>query len=136
MTSESDDRLERQLVRALEQRVEELDDTTLSRLQRARQRALAAGEEQHRTRWWRPGGDHSSWPGGAVRWAGAVAGIALLALGLAVWQQIRDQGLPLPGDDLEVLASSEDLMLYRQLDFYLWLERQQEMGGQEDGDRT
>jgi len=137
MTQESPDRLEQRIRQALDERAEGLDAATLSRLRQARQQALDQGR---RSPWWRrpwdwTGGGETGMPG-VTRWAGALAGITLLALGLAIWQQRSDQAWPEAGDDLEVLASSDDLMLYQQLDFYLWLEQEREAQDNGSGSST
>jgi|AMFO01.1.fsa_nt_gi hypothetical protein len=116
MSERLDDDLEGRIRRALDEKAEGLDAATLSRLRQARERALAR----------RPGTPGwLAWPGGgAARWAGALAGVALLVVGWTVWRQATERALPVAGDDLEVLASAEDLRLYQELDFYLWLERE------------
>ena len=116
MNERLDDDLEGRIRRALDEKAEGLDAATLSRLRQARERALAR----------RPGiPGRLAWPGGgAARWAGALAGVALLVVGWMVWRQATERALPVAGDDLEVLASAEDLRLYQELDFYLWLERE------------
>ncbi len=119
MNRESPERLEQRLRQALDREAEGLDGATLSRLRQARQQAL---DHAGGSGWqiWFAGGP------GIGRVIGALAGIVTLAFGLMVWQQWQEREVPMVADDLEVLAGSDDLMFYRQLDFYLWLERQQE----------
>lgn len=107
--------IEERVREALDARASALDGATLSRLRQAREAAL----RQPGSSRWLP--DLS---GNGLRWAGAAAGVLLLVVALSVWRQA---GVPPQGvmDDLEVLASSEDLDLYRDLDFYLWLEQQE-----------
>jgi len=130
MSERLDDDLEGRIRRALDEKAEGLDAATLSRLRQARERALAR----------RPGSPgRLAWPGGgAARWAGALAGVALLLVaGWTVWRQAAGPALPVAGDDLEVLASAEDLSLYQELDFYLWLERERKSAlADEVEDRT
>ncbi len=113
---EAQQEIEDRVRRALDERAAGLDAATLSRLRQAREQALAGGAGRG---WWQ------RWPaGGGLRWASAVAAGLLLVVGLVVWQQAGRQGLDGAVDDLEVLASSDDLKLYQDLDFYLWLERE------------
>ncbi len=113
---EAQQEIEDRVRRALDERAAGLDAATLSRLRQAREQALARGG---RRSWWQ------RWPaGGGLRWASALAAGLLLVVGLVVWQQAGRQGLDGAVDDLEVLASSDDLKLYQDLDFYLWLERE------------
>ncbi len=124
MRQSSSDNFERQLRQALDRRAEGLDAATLSRLRQARERALA---RWHDTGRWRLLGRWLAiWNGapGVAPWAAGLAGVTALVVGLAIWHGTGDQGWPMIGDDLEVLASNEDLMLYQDLDFYLWLEQE------------
>jgi hypothetical protein len=99
----------------LDDSAENLDAATLSRLNRARQAALA-------TRRKGPG----YWTWGAVL-AGAAAAVFGLAIGLH-----PHGGTPTPGPaasldagDIDVLTSDDDALdLAENLDFYAWLEKQ------------
>ena len=94
----------------LDRSAEDLDAATLSRLNRARQAALA---ERHRVprRW--------MW---SAAFAGAAAAVFAVAIGLH-----RRVDAPAPGaaalqaDDIDVLTNDEDVDLYENLDFYAWL---------------
>ncbi len=108
---------ERWLERAralLDDSADNLDAATLSRLNRARQAALAARRKG-------PG----RWAWGAA-FAGAAAAVFAVAIAL------HRQGLPpastpaasLQPADIDVLTSDDDLDLADNLDFYAWLEKQ------------
>jgi hypothetical protein len=96
-----------------------LDAATLSRLNRARQRALEQLPDRHRTRtaWWLP--------------AGAVAVTATVALGLSMdlWETdgpARDGGPAFPGAagefaDVDLLLDDGDLEMIEDLEFFAWL---------------
>ena len=102
----------------LDESARHLDAATLSRLNRARQAALAQRRVQRR------------WIGGA-----AFAGAAVLALALGIGLHHRygapmsrgaaqDAGALQPGD-IDILTSDDDsLDLYEDLDFYAWLDKQ------------
>ena len=104
--------------RALFQRsVEGTDGATRSRLNQARQRALAQ----------RPGGRRlwdSRWlPVGAVAAAGAVALVLIIG-------RLPDAGPGLTTEvasDLEILLEVDDLELIEELEFYAWLDEQPEL---------
>ena len=100
---------------ALDDSAARLDAATVSRLNRARQRALDQGLAR-RTRW--------VWPTLAL----ATAASLTLALGLLL--HTPEVAAPLPPTaateslDFELLAGSEDLELIENLEFYAWLEQQ------------
>lgn len=105
-------------VALLEHSAQNLDASTLSRLNRARQAALA--QRRRALRGW--------WIGGSL--AGA-------ALALAVAIGIGNRLLPkpsLPPDvaaqagESDPLADDDSLDLYENLDFYAWLDAQQQDG--------
>ena len=88
-----------------------LDAATLSRLNRARQAALAARRK------------------GASRWAwsAALAGAAAAVFALAIGLHHRSAVPPsteLQAGDIDVITSEDDLDLAENLDFYAWLEKQ------------
>ena len=104
----------------LDNSLEELDDSVLSRLQKSRQLALKAAlqtsEPDIKTSFIFPG------------WLAPVStGAAFATIALSVtlfWtqpmpQKIHDNGLM---DDINLLSQSEELDLYQNLEFYLWLE--------------
>jgi len=93
------------------QRSSELDAATARRLQTARSKALEN----------RPQRQFVPWAGGL-----ALASVTALAVGLW-WQQPQDLLADSSDfEDLELLASTEDMSLYEDLDFYLWLAEQEE----------
>ena len=99
----------------LDQSAENLDATTLSRLNRARHAALA----QKRSAW-RP------WAVGAGL-AGAVAAMLAIAVGLhgSGDPPRTHAAAPLDAGDIDVLTSDDDTLdLSENLDFYAWLEAQ------------
>jgi hypothetical protein len=91
----------------------DLDAATLSRLNRARQRALS---EAPRPRW---------------RWPLAMAGAASCALALALALRTTapaevpmiEQGVQ-GAEDFELLTDGDDIALYSDLEFYAWLDSQ------------
>lgn len=101
---------------AVQRAADELDMATRSRLNQARQRALA---QLDAPAWWRT----SVWLP-----AGSVTALALLAA-LLWWQPAyTPETMPLQAQDMEILLSGEDLELYADLDFYLWLEAEPDAG--------
>lgn len=117
---------------ALDESAQNLDAATLSRLNRARQRALEKAHPGART-WFLPAG-----------LAGACAVLLVVAL---VWQRptrvpsagpdpfIAGPGTPAGGNgfsanDLELVSSDDGIEFYQDLDFYAWLDSQ---GGDNNG---
>lgn len=100
---------ERRLVAAakelLDEQLTRLDQPIVDRLSRARREAAQARRKPARL----------LWVGGL-----AAACVGLLAVSLWIWQPAVPQPVPDP-EDLEILASAEDLDLYEDLDFYSWL---------------
>ena len=108
-----------------------LDAATLSRLNQARQRALAEFDR---------GRQRPAW---SVGWQPALGVVAVAALAIALWVG-RDPALtPAPADtpavatgnadpalDLELLLADDNLELIEELEFYDWLEQ---AGDTEDG---
>ena len=95
----------------LDRSVTELDAVTLARLRAARLTALQGGHKQ---------------PVWQNRMALATAMSVALVTG--VWLLQKPTGQELPLDDLQLLTAKEDLELYRDLEFYQWLEQQREQG--------
>ncbi len=104
----------------------DIDELTLARLRAARHRAVAAQAEHHR---WPPGDiitlewlrDH--------RVLAAAIGVMAIAV---IWTmlhrpQTQPQLVPM-FEDLELLGSGDDFELYRDLDFYLWMDDEQIRG--------
>jgi hypothetical protein len=99
----------------LDASADRLDAATLSRLNRARQAALAARRSA-----WRP------WTVGAGL-AGVAAAMLAIAVGLHghVDAPATHAGTPLDASDIDVLSSDDDTLdLSENLDFYAWLEAQ------------
>ena len=106
--------------------VNDLDDATLSRLAQARHRAVAAAGKPRR-RWWAP------WPRElpAGEWlvpAGAFASIVATAVALTIMVGEPGDGLARDVDDLEILTAGEEIELYENLEFYLWLQDRESTG--------
>ncbi|HFQ91858.1 MAG TPA: DUF3619 family protein [Chromatiales bacterium] len=105
------------LVRAralLDERLEALDGETAARLRAARRRAL--GELAPRRRAWMAAG-------------GLAAATASLLLVVMLWSGgERPVGSPDIFEDLELLSSTEDMEFIEDLDFYLWLDDEQQTG--------
>ncbi len=113
----------------LDESARDLDAVTLSRLNQARQAALAAA--RWRRPWWRI----------APSVVGATAAAALaLAVGLAL--TLPDAPAPavapatavfdaisLDAVDFEMLAAPDDLALYEDMAFYAWLDDEAAQGG-------
>ncbi len=97
----------------LEHSIEDLDDDVSRQLRQARLRALESYEEKHS--YWKPAGGF------------ALATMLLVAIG--VWQ-FGDNGrgvetghsLTQAMEDLELIATSDSLQLYEDLEFYQWLD--------------
>ncbi len=108
---------ERRLRRRMSTGSAGLDGATLSKLNQARQAALA---ELERPGWlalpgWLPAG-------GAVA---AAMMVALLVRQGLVPAEVPDRAA---AEDIEILLSGEELDLYEDLEFYAWLEMQPEVG--------
>jgi len=88
-----------------------LDAATLSKLHQARQRALAP-RTKFGAAWWVPAGA-----------ATAASAVAVMTFWLGV---VAPQARVNTLEDLEMLAANENTELYEQLDFYDWLESQQQ----------
>lgn len=101
----------------------DLDAATLSRLNRARQAALA--QRYRRAGWWLPTG---------------LVSACMLLLAVGIWQ-MRAPPHPTTSssgssnamanfqpDDLQMVSGEDSLDLYQNLDFYAWLDAQQSEG--------
>ena len=127
MSDQHDDRddaeLERRARTVFKSSVDELDAATLSRLNRARQQALALAAGRNRAGWrW------SVWaPVGALA-AGLLAAVLLLRSPSEVGAPVQVAATPTSADvqqdPLELLTAGEDLDLATEadLDFYAWVE--------------
>ena len=98
------------LKESLDQRIDTLDGETLSRLNRARHAAL---QQQHL-----PAHSVNKWA-----WLPA-SGIAAAILVSSVFM-FRSEHIPdINGndiDEIEIIASTDNIDFYEQLDFYMWL---------------
>ena len=109
--------------RLLDESAQDLDAATLSRLNRTRQAALAVRSPRHRRAWvWMPAG---------------LAGACALLLAVGVWHAHVPQTAPLAPStasvlsgsavnaaDMDLLASGDNLEMMQDLDFYAWLDAQ------------
>ncbi len=123
-----DSALEQRSRELFDQHVSNLDARTRSRLNQARQAALAA---------------HKGGAGGAfgARWLLPVGSAAALALVALTTTQFLRPVTELPQaevtalaaattgsvDDLEIIASGDELDMLQDMDFYAWLETQQDV---------
>lgn len=100
----------------LEQSSEQLDADTRARLTAARRKALAALPERSASwplswlaNWWQP--------------AGAVAMVAAAVFAVMLWQaRLGPDAELIQSTDLDLIASSDNLNLYEELEFYQWLD--------------
>ena len=103
----------------LEQGNEQLDADTRARLSAARRKALEMLPEQRspwRTSWWQP--------------AGAVAMVAAAVFAVILWQgRLSPDAELIQSTDLELIASSDNLNLYEELEFYQWLDEVENHAG-------
>jgi hypothetical protein len=105
----------------LDQSAEGLDAATLSRLNRARQAALAGNRPRVARPWFVPAG---------------LASACVLLLAVAAWHADAPSGvarlpsLPLmangssSGGDIDLVSGDDSLELYQDLEFYAWLDAQ------------
>ena len=109
----SDEDLNRKLGEVLDRQV--VDEDARDALRRARGRALAAGVRRQ---------------GGRPRWipAAAVAVLVLVAVGVGLlYPRLGEQPMPASTfDDLVVIDSEDELELLEELEFYVWLEQQEQ----------
>lgn len=103
----NDDDFLKQIKQALDQQSESLDGETLSRLNRARQAAIQQADKKHSRRMWLP--------------ASGLATAALLASLFLFRPDDIDMIQNGNMDEIELIASSEQLELLEQLEFYQWL---------------
>jgi hypothetical protein len=105
----------------LEQSAEGLDAATLSRLNKARQGALAGSRPHAAQPWFLPAG---------------LASACMLLLAVAAWHSYAPSGvtrlpvLPLTttgssnSGDIDLVSGDDSLELYQDLEFYAWLDAQ------------
>ena len=98
-----------------------LDAATMSRLNRARQAALARHAPRRRAAW--------------MLMPAGVAGACALLLAVGMWHGRSPQNEPAPAQpavagsamnpaDLDLIASGDNLEMMQDLDFYAWLDAQ------------
>jgi len=96
----------------LEQSSEQLDSETRTRLLTARRKALEALPERPSswlTNWWQP--------------AGAVAMVAAAVFAVILWQgRLGPDAELIQSTDMELIAASDNLNFYEELEFYQWLD--------------
>lgn len=103
---------EHDIKQTLDESQDQIDIETKHQLQRARNKALSRRNKTSMSQSW----------GGAI----ALASVTALAIGLA-WDMPPSQSSFTDNiEDIELLASTEDMSLYEDLDFYLWLAAQPE----------
>jgi hypothetical protein len=112
---------------ALDEGVSALDEEVCKRLQQARREAVLVAMDRQAnhsrvTRWLVPAG------GFAVLTLAAVLSF-LIGIGPGDKLFPVDQSSMASSDDLPLLTSPESLELYEELDFYQWLEEEQERVG-------
>ncbi len=97
----------------LDRSVQQLDAVTLARLKAARLTALDSGRQQ--PRWF-------------IRHRLIMATAMSTLLVVSVWLIQKPEKDSMPLDDLPLLTATEDFELYRDLEFYQWLELESEKG--------
>ena len=97
--------------KALDQSNAELDAASLSRLNRARQAALAAAQRRRPL--------HAWWPATL-----ATAAVLAVAVVLVRTPEPASPAAPVAAEDFEVIAAQDSLELYEDLEFYAWLDAQ------------
>ena len=119
-----DDRLAEQAAKMLRESADGLDAATLSRLNRARQAALAEWDRTTASSSWFPERWHSSV---------AVATVAFVAIGIGtlrgpLWvpESIANHEQV---SDVDVLLADENLEMLDDLDFYDWMEPEESQTG-------
>jgi hypothetical protein len=112
--TERDDGFQAGIRQQLEEAGDQLDQETLRRLRLARAEALEAAAGSRRNRLWLD-----------VAMVGSVAALAV-ALWLVMPQQQNQPSLAF--DDMEMLVDAEEPEFYQDLDFYYWLEQENEQG--------
>lgn len=115
--SKDNERFLQQLESTLDQSAEALDDATLRDLRNARRKAVTASEK-------RP-----------AAWLLPVSGLATAAtvavFSVSLWMPSPQPGMDAqlsPLEDLALLGDSESLEFYEDLDFYLWLDDENQSG--------
>ena len=95
----------------------ELDEDVLKRLRESRRKAIASIKPQGK----RIEISFPSWLSTAST-ATAFASVALITASLWLGDDFTHQSTPTAMDDVALLSSTDDLEFYENLDFYIWLE--------------
>ncbi len=110
--SDIDPLLAKAVSETLQEKTDNLDAATLSRLNQARQQALHDAQGQRRGRWI---------PGGVA------AAAAMLALLISTGHRTPPPAQPLlsqPLPELTILSSDESLEMLQELEFFVWLDEE------------
>jgi hypothetical protein len=98
--------------RQLDREADTLDQSVQQRLRQGRAAALASGEARR-----------------GRLWLEAAAFASLLVVAVVLWVGVPEQKQQtLALDDMELLADSQEPEFYQELDFYYWLEQQNDQG--------
>ena len=109
----NDEKFARRLGKILDRQT--VDRSTRDALQAARRDALDGR---------RPAGSRRFIP--ATAYAATCAAALLLVVGFWLYPQLGDNGLPgVEVDDLVVITDEDELELYEELEFYVWLEQEE-----------
>jgi len=112
--------------KTLDESLEQLDSTTISRLQAIRKDAIkqysgiqSPGKQKQTGKW--------------PSWVLPVSGFATIALAvvlsIGLWQQLNsDQNIMASIEDMSLLTDDEDLEFYEELEFYQWLADEESAG--------
>lgn len=101
----------------LDESARDLDGATLSRLNRARQAAVSQRAPRLRQRWFVPAG---------------LASACLLVAAVVMWQRpfmtapAAKNPIGLSGSDADIVSGDDTLEFYQDLEFYAWLDAQQD----------
>lgn len=109
--NDSNSNIEKRAKALFDESVEQLDAATLSQLNRRRHAALAALHDR-RARW--------------MRWAPAAGVTAALAVAVMLALPQTQVGSSLPVSDMDILLSEDSIEMLEDLDFYAWLDMQEE----------
>lgn len=109
--TDRDDELLKKVRTELDRSVENIDAATASRITQARHAALEAGRSGSRN-----------------VWVPAAAAVAASAAIVAVIVTRAPEETPPMLDDLELIAAPDDPELYRDLEFYAWLDTHESAG--------
>lgn len=112
--NELDQKLNKTVKSVLDRRADNLSDETVRELQFIRQQALQKEKPDWKSR------PETLWLGGAGMVATSVAIVFILLFRPGI-----DSSLPRGGQELfELMAATEELEFYEQMEFYQWLEQE------------